>query len=106
MRYTGISEGRLKKNIAPTELMPDAVYNLSLIDYEWKDEARTSYPNIHFPEIRVSGFTVEDARVHFPSVVRDGENGEPSSIDERRLDFGLLVAIQDLNRRVKQLEGR
>lgn len=106
MRYTGVSEGRLKKNIAPTELMADAVYNLSLIDYEWKDEARTTYPNIHFPENRVSGFTVEDARVHFPSVVRDGENGEPSSIDEHRLDFGLLVAIQDLNRRVAELEGR
>jgi hypothetical protein len=105
-RFTGVSEERLKENIEPTSLKPDAIYGLNPIDFNFKASASEQYPNIEFPTTRQWGITVENAREVFPSAISGGHDGDPYGIHWERVYFGMLVAIKDLNARVLTLEAK
>jgi hypothetical protein len=105
-RFTGVSEARLKENITPTELTAESVYALKPIDFNFKSTAKDEYPNIEFPTTRQWGLTVEDTREVFPSAISGGQNGDPYGIHWERIYYGMLVAVIDLNNRVKELESK
>jgi hypothetical protein len=105
-RFTGVSEARLKENIAPTSVEPEQIYALKPIDFNFKESARLEYPNIEFPTTRQWGLTVEDTREVFPSAISGGQNGDPYGIHWERIYYGMLVAVIDLNKRVKELESK
>jgi hypothetical protein len=105
-RFTGVSEERLKENIEPTSLTPDAIYGLNPIDFNFKASASEEYPDIEFPTTRQWGITVENAREVFPSAISGGHDGQPYGIHWERVYFGMLVAIKDLNKRVLELETK
>jgi hypothetical protein len=105
-RFTGVSEARLKENITPTEVTAESVYGLKPVDFNFKSTAKDQYPNIEFPTTRQWGLTVEDTREVFPSAISGGHNGEPYGIHWERVYYGMLVAIIDLNNRVKELESK
>jgi hypothetical protein len=105
-RFTGVSEARLKENITPTEVTAESVYALKPIDFNFKSTAKDEYPNIEFPTTRQWGLTVEDTREVFPSAISGGQNGDPYGIHWERIYYGMLVAVIDLNNRVKELESK
>lgn len=52
------------------------------------------------------GFIAEEVEEIYPSAVIHNQKGEIESWDERRIIPGMLALIQELNQRVKKLEGK
>ena len=106
-RWTSTSTERLKKNIALTEISPEQFYNIELIDFEYDVEKFAEL----YPHIDVSltgtqrGVVWEQVADVLPEAAIDGYGpGDPPGIDWERLYFAAMVAIKDLNERVKALE--
>jgi hypothetical protein len=107
-RWTSTSTAALKKNISATSLAPEQVYNLSLVDFEYDREKFTElYPHINVEATGTQrGVIWEQVADVLPEAAVQGYGpGDPPTIDWEALYFGALVAIQDLNERVKALEN-
>lgn len=107
-RWTSTSTAALKKNIRPiTSLAPEQIYNLSLVDFEYDmDKFAELYPHINVEAIgEQRGVIWEQVSEVLPEAAVQGYGpGDPPTIDWEALYFGALVAIQDLNERLKVLE--
>jgi len=108
-RWTSTSTAALKKNIRDTDLSAEQVYNLSLVDFEYDLEKFAElYPHINVEATGTQrGVIWEQVTEVMPEAAVQGYGpGDPPTIDWEALYFGALVAIQDLNRRLTELESR
>ena len=106
-RWTSTSTAALKKNIRATDLAPDQIYNLDLVDFEYDlDKFAELYPQINVEATGDQrGVIWEQVADVMPEAAVQGYGpGDPPTIDWEKLYFGALVAIQDLNERLKALE--
>lgn len=108
-RWTSTSTAVLKKNIRNTDLAPEQIYNLSLVDFEYDlDKFTELYPHINVEATdKQRGVIWEEVADVMPEAAVNGYGpGDPPTIDWEKLYFGALVAIQDLNERTTALEAR
>lgn len=108
-RWTSTSTAALKKNILQTTLAPEQVYNLALVDFDYDLEKFSElYPHINVEATGTQrGVIWEQVADVLPEAAVQGYGpGDPPTIDWEALYFGALVAIQDLNRRLEELESR
>lgn len=106
-RWTSTSTAVLKKNIRDTEITPEQVYNLELVDFEYDlDKFAELYPQINVEATGTQrGVIWEQVADVIPEAAVDGYGpGDPPTIDWEKLYFAALVAIKDLNDRLKVLE--
>lgn len=106
-RWTSTSTAALKKNIRDTEISPEQVYNLELVDFEYDlDKFAELYPQINVEATGTQrGVIWEQVADVIPEAAVDGYGpGDPPTIDWEKLYFAALVAIKDLNDRLKVLE--
>lgn len=105
-RYVAPSSGELKKNIVPTTVAPEQVYALDLVEFEYDlDKIAERYPNVNVAEEGTrQGVIWEQVADVMPQAAIPGNETDPVSIDWESLYFGALVAIQDLNERLKIVE--
>ena len=106
-RWTSTSTAALKKNIRGTSLAPEQLYNLTLVDFEYDMERFAElYPHINVEATgEQRGVIWEQVADVMPEAAVEGYGpGDPPTIDWERLYFGALVAIQDLNERLKIVE--
>jgi hypothetical protein len=109
-RYVSTSTAEAKKNIAPTTLAPEQVYALNLVDFEYDQEAiAANFPTVNgSPSGLQRGVIWEQVNDVIPeaAIPANESTNDPRSIDWEKLYFGALVAIQDLNERLKILESK
>jgi len=108
-RWTSTSTATLKKNIRETELAPDQIYNIDLVDFEYDLEKFAElYPHINVEATGTQrGVIWEQIADVIPEAAVQGYGpGDPPTIDWEALYFGALVAIKDLNERLKALESK
>lgn len=110
-RYVAASTGEVKKNVEPTLVAPEQFYGLSLVDFEY-DQAKANelFPSVsQMPTGVQHGVVYEQVKDVMPEAVFDAGTsgpGDPPGINWDQVYFAALVAIQDLNERVRQLEER
>lgn len=107
-RYVSTSTRATKKNIADTSITADNFYRLRLVDFEFDmNEIRSRYPSVDLvPEGLQRGVIWEEVNEILPEAANPGINQDPPSINWERIYFAGLVAVQDLNSRVIELEAR
>jgi hypothetical protein len=108
-RWTSTSTAALKKNIIGTTIAPEQIYNLALVDFEYDREKFTElYPHINVEATGTQrGVIWEQVADVLPEAAVQGYGpGDPPTIDWEALYFAALVAIQDLNKRLADLESR
>jgi hypothetical protein len=110
-RYVAASTQEVKKNIQPTAVTAQQLYDLELVDFEFDQDKivamRERYQNIPdaAPGIQ-HGVIWEQVQPVIPHAAVPGNDaGDPPSIDWEALYFAALVAIQDLNTRLTALEN-
>jgi hypothetical protein len=105
-RYVAASSRDLKKDIVPTAVSPEQVYALDLVQFEYDlEKIAERYPNVNAAEEGIQqGVIWEQVNDVMPQAAIPGNETDPASINWEALYFGALVAIQDLNERLKVLE--
>ena len=106
-RWTSTSTEALKKNIAQTTVSPEQFYNIELVDFEYDVEKFAAlYPNINVAITGTQrGVIWEQVVDVLPEAAIQGYGPlDPPGIDWERLYFAAMVAIKDLNERLKVLE--
>jgi hypothetical protein len=110
-RYVASSSAETKKNITSTDVAPEQFYGINLVDFEFDNErAKALYPSVSVtPEGVQHGIIYEQVKDIMPEAVFDAGTsgpGDPPGINWDQVYFAALVAIQDLNDRVRDLEAR
>lgn len=110
-RYVAASSARAKKNINSTDVAPEQFYGINLVDFEYDIEAGKSiWPTLsEMPSGTQHGVIYEQVKEVMPEAVFDENTsgaGDPPGINWDQIYFAALVALQDMNDRVKSLEQR
>ena len=110
-RYVASSSAETKKNITSTNVAPEQFYGINLVDFEFDNErAKALYPSVNVtPDGVQHGIIYEQVKDIMPEAVFDAGTsgpGDPPGINWDQVYFAALVAIQDLNDRVRDLEAR
>lgn len=104
--YVTSSSERFKKDIVTlvdvAELNPKNLLDLPVRAFRYKDDYINS--NDDRAEVLIPGFIAEEVDAIYPIATDYDENG-PVSWNDRLMIPGLLALIQDLDKRVKLLEG-
>lgn len=110
-RYVAASSARAKKNIESTSVAPEQFYGINLVDFEYDSEAgKKIWPSLSdMPEGTQHGVIYEQVKEVMPEAVFDENTsgaGDPPGINWDQIYFAALVALQDMNERVRTLENR
>jgi hypothetical protein len=101
-RTTSLSKAKLNQKAM---LFKDAAGLLEVTPKTWVDKRAAKLNGNSIKGLpRIPGFTAEDVEVHAPVFVTYDDDGL-SGISYDRIPAGLLLLIQDLNKRVKVLEN-
>jgi uncharacterized small protein (DUF1192 family) len=109
-RYVAASSARAKKNIQDTSVAPEQFYGINLVDFEYDSEAaRAIWSNLsEMPTETQHGVIYEQVKEVMPEAVFDEDTsgaGDPPGINWDQIYFAALVALQEMNERVKVLEA-
>lgn len=94
--YTVTSDLRLKKNIEDLPVNWDRFNTYRPITHEWKKGRKGVFP----------GFIAQDIEVINPALVASSGEDKILSVNYAKLVPELVAHIQDLNRRIEELEAR
>jgi hypothetical protein len=109
--YNGVvnrSDRRYKKNIKNFWIDPQAIYGLPLVEYEWdneKLEREYGKQGLH-PEGVHRGIIAQDVQEVLPWAYSERTESSIASYSQLGVLFASISAIQDLNKRIKDLEAR
>jgi uncharacterized small protein (DUF1192 family) len=109
-RYVAASSARAKKNIELTDVAPEQFYGINLVDFEYDSEAaKAIWSNLsEMPTETQHGVIYEQVKEVMPEAVFDEDTsgaGDPPGINWDQIYFAALVALQEMNERVKVLEA-
>ena len=106
-RRSTASSARFKENIVDlssvADLNPNALFNLPIRAFKFKSDYLDATDNRS--GILVPGLIAEEVAEHYPIAADRGADGLVENWNERFVIPGMLALIQDLNTRIKTLEG-
>ena len=106
--YTVRSDMRYKKNIQQLHIDPSAAYTLPLVSYEWDNEKiEQEYDKYSVnPEGIQYGIIAQDVQQRIPWAYQERTETGIASYSTTAILLASISAIQDLNQRIKELEGK
>jgi len=103
--YSGSSDERLKENIKPLEGSAEKVAALRAVEFDWTDEREVKFAKKRTGTAHDFGFIAQEVEKVVPEVVGERQNGM-KTINYAKVVPLLLDVIQDLSKRVEDLESK
>ena len=99
-----VSDERLKNVVSTLENSLEAIRNIEPIRYQWNELAQTTF-DYNSDEIEL-GFKAQQIQKYFPEIVVQRGKTEFLKLDYQRMTVVLLSALQELDKKVQELEKR
>jgi len=98
------SDERLKDVISPIEDSLNAIRNIDPIKFKWNKTAVTKF---NYADDKAElGFKAQQVKQFFPELVVPRGNTEYLKLDYQKMTVALLAALQELDKKVQDLERR
>jgi len=86
---------RYKKNIIDSTIDTTKLYDLRLVEFDWKEENRHDF-----------GYIAEETHLSFPEITVYNPEGEPDAVNYRMMATLLLEEVKKLKTRIEALEQK